>query len=186
MFAREKPVDSLLSLRVWADLVAVLVFSTVASTYISIDQHYRGIFVVLVGALVSFGYILGTAVRSMVWLGRDQPRRVVASLTKLTIILLLWYCGFAPGDYVHLALFYPIYRHEIDARPADSTVPTRFFWGDKALWVTDGLQADTLVYDPTDALARTIGEVRNGTGTGLGLWTRHLIGHFYVEREFSR
>ena len=94
--------------------------------------------------------------------------------------------GIAVGDYIHLALYYPTYRRQIEAQGDGNTTPVRFFWGDRALWVTDGLQADTLVYDPTDTLSASVGEVREANQAGLDLETRHLIGHFYVEHESSR
>jgi hypothetical protein len=184
--AREKSNDSLLSLRVWADLAIMLGILTASSTYLSIDESYNGIFVVLATALVFFGYLIIISFRSIIWLLRGCPRRATASLVKLGVVLLPWLLGIAVGDYVHLALYYSAYQQQIEAHSDGSTTPVRFFWGDKALWVTDGLQADTLVYDPTDALAASIGEVRDTNQAGLGLATRHMIGHFYVEREFSR
>ena len=93
-------------------------------------------------------------------------------------------CGEGHG-FRHLALFYPEYRQQIAAQDPGHPVQVRFDWGDKALWVTDGFQGETLVYDQTDSLMNTIGDVRESRA-GLGLATRHLIGHFYIEYEFSR
>jgi len=103
-------------------------------------------------------------------------------LIKIVVFCVLVGPCIRAGDYIHLILMYPRYAASISAA-GNTDKPLRFEWGDKAHWVTDGLQFDTLVYDPTDALSAAVGKDR-GSGE-MGLATRHLFGHFYVEREFS-
>ena len=173
------------AVRVCGDLVAALGLLIAVGTWLSIDQHYTGFFVVLASALAGLGYLAGCALAVLVWMVRLRWVRAGLSAIKgVTFLLLLGPCLRA-GDYVHLALRYPVYLRQIEAQGNGHAAPVRFDWGDKALWVTDGLQAETLVYDPTDALAATVGEVRAGSSGGFSLATRHLVGHFYVELEFS-
>lgn len=44
---------------------------------------------------------------------------------------------------------------------------------------------ETLVYDPTDALAASVDERRPSDERGFTVATRHLVGHFYIEFEAS-
>ena len=171
--------------RAWADLPVALGLLIAVGTWLSIDQYYTGFFVLLASTLAGLGYLLGCAVAILVWMVRRRWARAGLSAIKATTFLLLLGPCLRAGDYVHLAISYPSYHRQIRDQDAGDTAPMRFDWGDKALWVTDGFQGETLVYDPTDALAAVVGDVRAGSRSGFGLATRHLIGHFYIELEFS-
>ena len=170
--------------RISADLLIALGLLMAVGTYLSIDQGYTSFWVVLVSFPAGLFYLTCCAVAFFVWLVKARWARAGASAIKAAAFVLLVGPCLRAGDYVHLALFYPAYRQQIEAQ-AGNNPPLRFDWGDKALWVTDGLQAETLIYDPTDALAATVKEVRASDKGGFGLATRHLVGHFYVELEFS-
>ena len=173
------------TLRVGGDLVVALGLLIAVGTWLSIDQYYTGFFVSLASTLAGLGYLSGCAVAIITWMVRRRWVRAGLSAIKATTFLLLLGPCLRAGDYVHLAMFYPSYHRQIREQDAGDTAPMRFDWGDKALWVTDGFQGETLVYDPTDALAAVVGDVRAGGRNGLGLATLQLIGHFYVELEFS-
>jgi uncharacterized membrane protein len=86
--------------------------------------------------------------------------------------------GIAAGDYLHVIVAYPEYVLGIQESPQS---PARFLWGDYAVFVTDGLQEKTLIFDPTHA---TIIEERP-YGDGLRISTRHLMTDFYLEEIYS-
>ena len=85
------------------------------------------------------------------------------------------------GDFIHLAIFYPYYLSAVGLHQE----PLKFDWGDSALFVTDGLQAHTLVYNPTGASDKNVGVLERSPSSGLMIYTRHLVGPFFIEDESS-
>ncbi len=171
--------------RAYADLGVALGIVVAVGTVTSIDIHSVGLLLLLASALAGVTYLAVTTITMIVWLVRARWGRAAVSATKTVAFVALLGPCLRAGDYVHLALFYPIYRQQIAALKGGNTVPVRFDWGDKALWVTDGFQGETLVYDPTDALAASVDEIRPSKERGFTLATRHLVGHFYIEFEAS-
>ncbi len=167
-----------------ADVLIALGLLVAIGTFISIDQNYTSFWLILISFPVGLCYLTYCALAFFVWMVKGRWARAGISAIKAAAFVLLLGPCLRAGDYVHLALFYPIYRQQIEAR-AGAETSLRFDWGDKALWVTDGFQGETLVYDPTDALAATVGEVRAEDRQSFGFATRHLVGHFYVELELS-
>ena len=94
----------------------------------------------------------------------------MAVLTALLAIL-----ADRSGDYVHLGMMYPWYRGAI-LRSHDW--PVVFYWGDAAVWVTNGFVGRSLVYD--DSPTHVPRDVRFD-----GAWARvdehRLIGNFFIE-----
>ena len=168
------------TLSIFLTLVTVLI---TASTLDSIYPGYPGTIIAALVFLPAMGSIPVLLFRSAIALA-DEDKRKSANYVKLAIrlILLLFICGRA-GAYVHLALYYRTYAKIIAATDVPRTV--RFNWGDSALWVTDGLQATTLVYDEADALAGNRGETLR-SDSRFEIEIQHLIGHFYLEHTSSR
>ena len=172
-------------LPVWTDFFLALGLLVTVGTYQSISQHGADLLIILISALASLGYFLGCAIACATWVKRHRWARASISAVKAVAFVFLSGPCLMAGDYVHLASSYPMYRKEIEARGAENTTPVRFDWGDKALWALDGFQGETLVYDPTDALAASVNEIRQGNRREFSVSTRHLAGHFYVEHESS-
>ncbi len=84
------------------------------------------------------------------------------------------------GDYVHLALLYPYYRENI---AQTSKRPVRFYWGDQAVSVLDGLQLRSLLYDDTGVTTVTTTQERDDQG--LCTFRQHLMVNFFIESLHS-
>ena len=85
--------------------------------------------------------------------------------------------GLVQGDRLHLLVMYPHYRSVIARTPQR---PVRFAWGDTALFVTDGLDTRTLVFEDTGTTRRLAGVERDGPD-GLHVVDDAFFGNFYLE-----
>ena len=177
-------VGRLAELRAWADLPIALGLVMTVGAYESIAEHGLGLFIVPLG-LALLAYPLACAISCIVWAVRKHWDRAILCVIKpICFVFLFGFC-LGIGDFVHLGLYYLAYQREIASREDKPSQQVRFDWGDKATWALDGYQGETLIYDPTDALAAVVGEVQPGQQKGLSVITRHLVGHFYVAHESS-
>jgi hypothetical protein len=142
-----------------------------------------GTFVAILVMLAAVGSALLGIVRSLSALIRRQLDQSVNYIINAILIVLLIIPCIGAGDYIHLALFYPYYATMI-SKNESKTVPVKFIWGDSALFVTDGMQLHTLIYDPSGASNKFVGQSPGGSMSGR-VSTRHLIGPFFVEDESS-
>ena len=169
---------------IYADLIVALGVAVAFGTFVSIAGGGSGVLIMPLFALAALIYLCGTVVAVPVQLSFKRWELAAASVTKIIVLIAVLLSCVRIGDYVHLVLFYPAYRQQIAAQAAGSVTPVRFDWGDKAIFVTDGSEDETLVYDPTDALA-LVDEVRPSDHQFFQVRTRHLVGHFYLEIESS-
>jgi hypothetical protein len=122
-------------------------------------------------------------IRALIALIRSQwSQSAKYAITSIITLLLIIPC-LGAGDYIHVALFYPYYASVI-GHDSSKTGLVKFEWGDSALFVTDGIQSHTLVYDPTGASNKCVGDSEGCSMSGR-VYTRHLIGPFFVEDESS-
>jgi hypothetical protein len=101
--------------------------------------------------------------------GRHAFRAFILLIATLTAML--------AGDFIHLAVCYPYYSSVIGSR----SEVVRFPWGvyeTPTYFGPFGVPPEivNLVYDPT-------GETAKHLGPGEELYTRHLIGPFFVENR---
>ncbi len=89
------------------------------------------------------------------------------------------------GDYIHLAAMYPKYHFVVSNDPEGQSKPISFPWGDAAITVLDGIQLRILVYDATSLTQGKVGNVWQNQETGLKIYTRHLLGNFFIEDAMS-
>lgn len=85
--------------------------------------------------------------------------------------------GSVMGDYLHLVVAYPEY---VLGLQQDVQTPERFYWGDYALFVTDGFWAKTLIYDP--AHQTIVGD--RPFDVGMRISTYRLMTDFYIETVY--
>ncbi len=102
---------------------------------------------------------MSTMFEPRTWQAKLLGLGLIAASVPLTGACLRW-----SGDYLHLLVMYPYYYNVISANEG---CPTRFPWGDDALFATDGCHIRTLVYD--------------ASGTTMHSETEHLIGNFFLE-----
>ena len=108
------------------------------------------------------------------WRGSLQILLVVAVATPLAGIALL------SGDYVHLAIMYPVYASVIRNNQRSET---SFSWGGTG-FAGSANSVRVLVYDQVGTLASKIGVTPLADEPGVSVFTTHLTGHFYI-RELS-
>jgi hypothetical protein len=152
----------------------------ISNTFRSFFPGPSGFFIsapILVGLalwlLVSVGMLLYAAIR-MRW--RHAGFRLAVLLTAVPLVCI----GLRSGDYVHLLALYPHYREMIAANPNGRSEPVKFPWGDDAVSVLDGMQARILVYD-TGPTTRAQVDHDLPWEEGLRVYTRHLLGNFYLQ-----
>jgi len=171
------PTDRVTVRPVWFPLAA----ATAVGTLDSYDP--AGIGWALLGLVIALAWVSGMLIR-IVCAARYRLWRRAVSL--LVILLGVWpmvgYLVFGGGDYVHLALAYPGYA-EKGARPGGASTPLRFDWGETG-FAGEANSIRTLVYDPTDGLRSNLGIQRLSHPPGeKAIYTRHLVGHFYLVIE---
>jgi hypothetical protein len=112
---------------------------------------------------------------------RGRWRVSVRRLVLLMVAATLTFFGAWSGDYLHFAAAYPYYSQKIKETTGR---PVKFYWGDQAVTVLDGLQVRNLLYDDTGKVNLTdhLGE---DDGPGFCISTRRLIGHFFIEYVIS-
>ncbi len=95
------------------------------------------------------------------------------------LVLLVPFTAIA-GDYVHFLLMAPYYAWTILHTPGWDRKPIEFVWGDAAMFVTDGLQVRTLVFDLSGTTGKLVDHVLPAAEKGLGVSTTHFLGPFYM------
>ncbi len=108
---------------------------------------------------------------------RKQWARCGWRIGIVAVSLPIALAGFVRRDLLHLLVMYPYYRSVIAGTPQR---PVRFVWGDTALFVMDGLDMRTLVFDDTGTTRRLAGADRDGPD-GLYVTDDRLLGNFYLE-----
>jgi hypothetical protein len=141
-----------------------------------------------VGVLSALG---GLAVLSTFWLtGLVKLANAIFHrwwrLLGIRLILLvmsvpLVVIGVISGDYIHLFMMYPYYRHVIDHSPNG---PIRFAWGDSAVSALDGLQLRILIYDRTGETRQKI-NIETQNSEGIFQETDHFLGNFFIEHIYT-
>jgi hypothetical protein len=173
------PVSSLLR---WTSIP--LAIAVLASTVKSFIAGPGWILACLLGTLCLMGWAVVLLVSTIRAAFRRHWRRVALLCSALVGALPLISIGTFSGDYVHLALMYPYYAVQIRQSPDWQSKETRFYWGDEAVTVLDGLRARTLVYDASGKTV--VGDRPDDTNVGgLRLNVQHLIGNFYLETCYS-
>jgi len=136
------------------------------------------IFAALALAAVFSLWFLAQAILGAFDLSRKKWRR----LASLCVILGGVYFGGIPfwcasataGDYIHLLVYYPLYRAQIHAAGEEKIAS--FYWGGTGFVGT--AQSDrTLVYDASGEFGRSVGTAKTEFGK-KEIW--HLIGNFYL------
>jgi hypothetical protein len=90
-----------------------------------------------------------------------------------------WRASATAGDYIHLLVYYPLYRAQIKA--AGEGKLASFYWGGTGFVGT--MQSDrTLVYDASGELARSVGSEKTEFGKKE---IRRLIGNFYLVVDWT-
>jgi hypothetical protein len=150
----------------------------------SVLSLFPGVF----GAMVAFGSVLAALIWLFIKLGGiiwaafgRRWRRMALRFFQAALSLPLLVVGLVSGDYVHIAIMYPYYIAVIRAHPGK---PVSFPWGDQAVFVTDGLQFRTLIYDPDLPSKRIVGIEQRNPVSELRFVTTHVIGKFFLEQTF--
>lgn len=108
------------------------------------------------------------------WRGSLHRLLVIAVATPLAGIALL------SGDYVHLAIMYPVYASAIrNNQQSEAT----FSWGSTG-FAGSANSMRVLVYDQRGTLGSKIGVAPLADEPSISVFTTHLTGHFYI-RELS-
>ncbi len=152
-----------------------VVIAGAGSTFQSFGPGLGGTLLHGLCILVVSLWIGALALRTLLALFRRHWRvarqRAVVIVSAASLAVLADRCG----DYVHLGLMYPRYRVAIlEARDR----PVAFFWGDAALWVTDGFIGRSLIWD--DSESHVPKEVQFD-GKSSQMDEHRLIGNFFIE-----
>lgn len=170
------------------DLLSIaLPIAVTALWLIGLDTIYSftpsvGIFVRFFGRTL---LVLGAIVVSGIAIMQAFAHRygsMIGVVASITIGLALEDSEFLVGDYIHLAVKYPVYQMQIGDFSSQASKATNFDWGGTG-FLAAGRSSRTLVYDPTYALSRQLGI--NKAEEGVWVRTRHLIGSFYtIEQQW--
>jgi hypothetical protein len=167
------PIPSLLR---WVSIP--LAIAILASTMTSFVAGPWWIVAWLLGILFLFIWtvaLLASALRAAI---RKNRKRVALLTCALLCSLPLTILGSVSGDYIHLAAMYPYYVVKIRDHPDWQTKEVRFYWGDEAVSVLDGIRARVLIYDASGKVV--VGDRPDTDGTGLRVNIQHFIGNFYL------
>ena len=102
-------------------------------------------------------------------------------VTAVAVACPLAILGALSGDYIHLIALYPKYHSIVSNDPDGQSKAIRFPWGDAAIGVLDGIQLRTLIYDATSLTQDRAGKIWRDQETRLIIYTRHLLGNFFIE-----
>lgn len=159
-----------------------LATSVIASTAHSFMPGLFGVPALLLFTAVMVGWtatvivFIVLATRRRLWLKAALFVLVLISAWPSTLL------GVRSGDYIHLAALYPHYMKAVHQNGDAHPKTVRFYWGDNAVTVLDGLQSISLVYDERENGGPSV--VQRMDREGARVFTRHLVGNFYVEQTF--
>lgn len=152
--------------------------SIICSTLVSFLPGPAGLLLSLAPMLAISLWLISQFVGLAVNIIRRRANFIAQRLALIMVELPLIFFGLQSGDYLHLALLYPYYQYEISST---STRPVRFYWGDQAISVLDGIRIRTLLYDETGKVAATAPLVDEG----MCVIEHPLIGNFFIEYVIS-
>ena len=128
-------------------------------------------------------WFLAQAILSAFDLSRKKWRRLASLCVIVGGVYIggipFWRASATAGDYIHLLVYYPLYRAHINAA-GDGKI-TSFYWGGTGFVGT--AQSDrTLVYDASGEFRRSVGSEKTEFGRKE---IRHLIGNFYLVVDWT-
>jgi hypothetical protein len=172
------PVSSILR---WLSIP--LAIAVLASTVKSFIEGPWWILAALFGALVLIGWTVVLLASTIRALFRRNWKRAAFLPCVFVCSLPLFFVGARSGDYVHLAVMYPYYVAKIRSHPDWQSKEVRFYWGDEAVTVLDGLRARALIYDASGKIV--VGDRPDPDQADLRTNVQHLFGNFYIELNYS-
>ncbi len=156
-------------------VVTTLVVSVVHSFSPEIGLLLFAIALLMVGSWgAAMAYRVAAAAWNCAW--RDSLQR----LMLLASVVLLVVAAFLSGDYVHLAIMYPVYASQITANQSGEVA---FNWGGTG-FAGSGNSERALVYDSGNTLKAEVGVMPLAAEPAVSVSTNHLLGRFYL-REMT-
>lgn len=147
----------------------------------------------LVGIFLSLGWLIFLIISGILMIVKGKKMQALSCVMGIVGLACVWPTAFILanwfpiGDYVHLAVVYPIYKMKIDSSPAHALL--EWNWGTYGFVSTFGADRK-LFYDPSDKLPQK-NKIKDSEWQRRfhdsryfrSITTKHLIGHFYLVEE---